>query len=716
MSVVDDVKSRVNIVDVVGRYTQLRRAGTIHKGICPFHSERTPSFVVYESSGTWHCFGSCGTGGDVFSFLMKKEGLTFREALERLAQEVGVSLDEDRPDPGRSQRDQIYKVNEAAAAYFRQVLLSDPRAQAGRDYLARRQVDARTAEAFGLGYSLEQWSGLRDHLLKQGYSVEIQLAAGLIKRSQERESTYDAFRNRVIFPIRDRQGRVLGFGGRVLDDSVPKYLNTGDTPVFHKSQIIYGIDLAHQAIRGENRVVIVEGYMDVIAAHQFGYQNVVACMGTALTADHLRQLQRLTHNYVLALDADAAGNAATMRGLHQARLSLERRSMPTVMPGGRLEMTDRLGASISIVQVPNGKDPDDFIRSAPDRWPVLIAEGQPLVDYYFGLVVSTFDLKSAAGRAAAVEELALLIGELEDEIQQDYYIKQLSSRVQVSENILYGQVRAASRRAREEGQRAKGLLQRKQGSIAGRPPLHSSTSPSPAGAEQPAQPPWDAGADGFDPGEPPDPGPWDNEVVAPASGSGFAAGIRPTSGRTAGGVATSAGQHYDVADHILALLLRAPDLLPWISQKTEDLNIAPPSDEDMERTEDKELFRALRLFLTSDEPWNLESFQESLDPPLFDRLTALALFGNDLPQRNDQELREGVIKDIVNLRLQRVKMECETVKALIAEAQRNGDHGLARELGSVFGRLQRELEHLQPLKHREFHKPRGARRPTGVRL
>ncbi|MGL4650635.1 MAG: CHC2 zinc finger domain-containing protein, partial [Caldilineaceae bacterium] len=182
MSVVDDIKSRINIVDIVQRYTPLRRAGTIHKGNCPFHSERTPSFVVYEQSGTWHCFGSCSTGGDVFNFLMKKEGLTFREALERLAQEAGVSLEEDRPDPGRSQRDQIYKVNEAAAAYFRQALLHDARAQAGRDYLARRQVDAPTADAFGLGYAIQEWSALRDHLLRMGYDLEIQLAAGLIKR------------------------------------------------------------------------------------------------------------------------------------------------------------------------------------------------------------------------------------------------------------------------------------------------------------------------------------------------------------------------------------------------------------------------------------------------------------------------------------------------------------------------------------------------------
>lgn len=698
MSVVEEVKSRINIVEVVSRYTPLRRAGTIHKGLCPFHSERTPSFVVYEQSGTWHCFGSCATGGDVFSFLMKKEGLTFREALERLAREAGVSLEEDRPDPGRSQRDALYQVNAAAARYFRTVLQSDPRATAGRGYLERRGINEATAEAFGLGFALDQWSGLRDHLLKAGFSVEQQLAAGLIKRSPERESTYDTFRNRLIFPIRDRSGRVLGFGGRVLDDSVPKYLNTAETPIFHKSQIVYGIDLAHAAIRDENRVVIVEGYMDVIAAHQHGFANVVACMGTALTAEHLRQLQRLTTNYVLALDADSAGQAATIRGLNQARMSLARKSRPTVLPGGRLEMTDRLGATLSIIQMPAGKDPDDVVRSDPALWRELVRSAQPLVDFYFGVVSRTYDVKTAQGKAAAVDELATLIAEVDDEIEQQHYIQQLSRMVQVGEAILLGQVHAAAVKAQSAPRPAPERPAERQGGGA-----------RPARAGQQGAP-----DDRVAPG-PPDAGDWDPEE------SGYDAGwfgdldeVAPPVPAAAKGRSADTPRrsepHFDVVAHILALLLREPELLPWLTQKTSELDLAPPSVEDLERTEDKELFRALQLFLTSDELWDFESFQDRLEPSLHGRLALLASFGAHLPARTEVELREGVIKDIVHLRLLNRKRECETVMWLIDEAEQVGDRERSREHGAQYARLQRELDHLQPLMRREFLSSGGRKR------
>ncbi len=339
MSAIDEVKSRINIVDLVERYTPLKRAGTIYKGLCPFHNERTPSFVVYADSGTWHCFGACGTGGDIFSFLMRKENLDFREALERLAQEAGVSLEDEEQDQDRAQKAILQDVNEAAAKYFHDVLLHHAQAAPARAYLERRKLDAETADSFGIGFALDQWSALRDYLSSRGFSIETQLAAGLLKRNEQRESVYDAFRNRVMIPIRDRQGRVIGFGGRVLDDSQPKYLNTAETALFHKSHVVFGIDRAQSAIRAADQVVIVEGYMDVIAAHQHGFENVVACMGTALTAEQLRQLQRYTNNFVLALDADAAGQAATIRALSQARQALTRESANS--PADRSPADDR---------------------------------------------------------------------------------------------------------------------------------------------------------------------------------------------------------------------------------------------------------------------------------------------------------------------------------------------------------------------------------------
>ena len=336
MSVSDEVRQRIDIVGLISRYTPLKKAGSTYKGLCPFHSERTPSFVVFPHSNTWHCFGACATGGDAFTFLMKKENIEFREALEILAREAGVNLQDEPGDDSHRQRSLLYTLNDLAAAYFQEVLHSHPAAQPARDYLERRGIDQDTAARFRLGYALDNWNALRDHLSAKGYTVDQQLLAGLVKRHEERDSIYDAFRHRVMFPIRDRQARVIGFGGRVLDDSQPKYLNTAETPVFHKSHVIYGIDLAYQSIRDAHQVVIVEGYMDVIAAHQFGFANVVACMGTALTPDQLRQLQRLTSDFVLALDADSAGQQATIRGINQARQALNRVAETGCPPWRRL--------------------------------------------------------------------------------------------------------------------------------------------------------------------------------------------------------------------------------------------------------------------------------------------------------------------------------------------------------------------------------------------
>ena len=260
------------------------------------------------------------------------------------------------------------------------------RQKAARRYLQGRGIDRAASDQFRLGFALDGWSSLRDHLLEQRFSLELLLEAGVVKRNEERNSTFDMFRNRVIFPIRDRQGRVIGFGGRVMDDGVPKYLNTSETPVFHKSHVIYGLDLAQRAIRERDQVVIVEGYMDVIAAHQFGFANVVACMGTALTPEQLRQLQRYTDNFVLALDADTAGQQATIRGLNQARQSLVRVRKPVVTPGG-VRLEDRLGANLAITTMPEGKDPDDVIRAdpragrrrwmRPSRWWISILTSWP---------------------------------------------------------------------------------------------------------------------------------------------------------------------------------------------------------------------------------------------------------------------------------------------------------------------------------------------------
>ncbi len=645
-SVTDEVKQRVDIVELISRYTPLKRAGSVYKGICPFHSERTPSFVVFPHSGTWHCFGACGIGGDVFSFIMRKENLTFREALELLANQVGVELAPPGGDERGDQRSQLYAVNDAAATYYQQMLAHHAAAAGARAYLERRGIDEPTATAFRLGYAPSAWSGLRDYLLEHGFSLDLLLEAGLIKRSEERQSTYDAFRNRVLFPICDRQGRVIGFGGRVLDDSVPKYLNTAETPLFHKSHVVYALDLAQRSIRERDQVVIVEGYMDVIAAHQHGYTNVVACMGTALTTEQLQQLQRQTNNFVLALDADAAGQQATIRGLNQARQALARVRKPVVTPGGKVQLEERLGANLFITTLPEGRDPDEVIRQDAPLWERIVAAAKPLVDFYCDVVAQQSDLTSAIGKGEAVAELTPLIAELNDEIERQHYIQRLSRMVQIDELTIASRVQASARTLRA------GVDRRR-----------------PAPGQAPDAPPLPGQA---------------RPVVAPhQAGQGKAASRAGAPGR------------HDHEEHLLANLLADVDLVVWLASVTERYQLAPVQPHDWQHVENQEIFRALKHYLSGDEPWDVEQFQDMLDGHLHSRLARLVAYASTLPPREPLVVREDVIKGLLRIRLDRVRAETTRIRYLQDELQRSGDLEGARGFELVNNAYARELDHLQ---------------------
>ncbi|HEY73791.1 MAG TPA: DNA primase, partial [Thermoflexia bacterium] len=320
MSVVDEIKERLDIVEVISSYTPLKKSGRNYKALCPFHSEKTPSFVVFPESQHWHCFGACAEGGDLFSFVMKHEGWDFRTALEELARRAGVELRPRTPAQVKEEEeaDRLRELLTTAARYYNHLLQHASEAKAARAYIARRSLDDETVERFRLGYSLPGWNRSRDYLTEQGYTIEELVKAGLLVR-KETGSTYDRFRERLMIPIRDAQGRVIGFGARTLDpEGVPKYLNSPQTPLFDKSRTLFGLDLARKTIRRKDQVVIVEGYMDVMQAQQAGFANVVAQMGTALTEPQLRQLQRYTKRLVLALDPDAAGVQATLRGVEVA--------------------------------------------------------------------------------------------------------------------------------------------------------------------------------------------------------------------------------------------------------------------------------------------------------------------------------------------------------------------------------------------------------------
>lgn len=443
MGVVDEVKQRIDVVELISSYVPLKKAGRNYKGLCPFHAEKTPSFVVFPDSQTWHCFGACGTGGDVFRFIMQREGLDFSEALRELAQRAGVTLSSPTPrsEAADRQREKLLDIHTAAAQYFYHLLRRSKEAAHARDYLAGRAISSETVERFQLGYALNTWEGLKSHLIRRGYAEADLVEAGLVITKEESGSSYDRFRDRLIIPIRDMQGRVIAFGARALNpNDVPKYLNSPQTSLFDKSGTLFGLDLAKRAIREADRAVIVEGYMDVLSAHQHGHANVVAGMGTALSEAQLRLLKRFTRNFILALDADVAGDAATLRGIALARETLDRQSVPVPTAQGLIRFEDQLDADIRIATLPSGRDPDDILRQSPDLWPEIIEEALPVVDFYLQVVAAQYDLTAAKGKSALVREVLPLLQEVNDRVERNHYVGQLARLVKIDERALLAEL------------------------------------------------------------------------------------------------------------------------------------------------------------------------------------------------------------------------------------------------------------------------------------
>ncbi len=443
MSVVDEIKDRLDIVEVIQSYVPLRKAGRNYKGLCPFHAEKTPSFVVFPHTGTWHCFGACGTGGDVFSFVMKQENLDFGEALGMLARRAGVELEPRSPQLTEAEKhlDLLREIHQAAANYFHHLLLNSDEAARARAYLEQRGLNQETLARFQIGYALNQWDGLLRYLTSKGYALDDLAEAGLIIEREDGSGYYDRFRGRIVFPIRDQRGRTIGFGGRVLGDGLPKYLNSPQTPLFDKSSVLFGLDQAKQGIRIAGEAVIVEGYMDVLMAHQHGINNVVAQMGTALTEEQLKLLKRSTQRFILALDSDVAGDQATLRGLDVARQVLDREIIPVPTPRGLIRFEERLAADIRIVSLPADRDPDEVIRESPSRWAQLMEQAKPVMDYYFQALTADLDLTTARGKTEAVHALGPLIAEVGDRVQRTHYLQQLARMVQMDERSLWEQIR-----------------------------------------------------------------------------------------------------------------------------------------------------------------------------------------------------------------------------------------------------------------------------------
>jgi DNA primase len=583
-----------------------------------------------------------------------------------------VELVQPDEDEEGKEREKLTHVNAQAAHFFRNLLHRNPSAQVARDYLRKRGIDAGVAESFQLGFAPESWDSLRDHLAAQGYDYALQHKAGLLKYNEERDSYYDAFRNRLTIPICDRQGQIIGFGGRVLDDSVPKYLNTAETPIFHKSSVIYGFDKAYRAIRDADAVVIVEGYMDVIAAHQFGFANVVACMGTAITEEQLRQLQRYTNNFVLALDADNAGQQATIRGLNQARQALQRVSKPVPMPNGRVRVEERLGADLRIVALPEGRDPDDIVREDADLWRELIRKAQPLVDYYITVVTDQTDLETAQGKAQAIAELIPLVADLRNEIEREHYVQLLSRLLQIEEKTISDRVRAVA------------------------------NSSNPRGISPTKQQSWRH--ERFDLKSQKDKSP---TVI---DGIGAVQHLEPVE-------QSKIDPETRLERYLLSMLLIEPNLLIWLSGMLEKLEIPSLEADDMEDIKHREIFAALKRFLAGDELWDLEHFQSALNPDLHEAMTELLLHGMALPDRETEAIREALVKGILRMRRERLSDVFSTLNFLLQDAQESGDRQALLGFSTAINSNRRERHHLDRVSASINRAPYGVTRTEqGVRI
>jgi DNA primase len=436
MSVITEVKQRLDIVELISEYVALQKAGRNFKGLCPFHTEKHASFFVFPEQQTWHCFGACGTGGDVFSFVMKKEGVDFGQALRLLAQRGGIALGptQTRSKAEDEKKERLFQINEAAAEYYHHSLLSTRAGETARSYLTRRKITVETMKEFRLGFGPDAWEAIKSYLLGKGYTEKELTEAGLTVEKEEGGS-YDRFRNRLMYPICDAQGRVTGFGARVLDDSLPKYINSAQTLIFDKSSSLYAVDKAKSSIRKKNEAIIMEGYMDVLTAHQHGWQNVVGSMGTSLTEKQVEVIKRLTGNITLALDADLAGEEATLRG--KAILASS-------------------NAEANVILLPAGKDPDEVIGEDPALWQRLVEQAMPILDFAFQTVLSKVDVNKARDKSLAVQKLLPSIEDIRDPVQQSHYLNKLARELRIDESAIRAALRQskAGRRRSQPGGRS----------------------------------------------------------------------------------------------------------------------------------------------------------------------------------------------------------------------------------------------------------------------
>ncbi|RPJ26380.1 MAG: DNA primase [Chloroflexi bacterium] len=453
MSVIDEIKSKVDIVDLVSEAgVKLRHAGKNYTGFCPFHDNKhTPSFVVWPDSGTWRCFGQCNEGGDVFKFVMKRENLDFKEALDKLATRAGVQVPTfSRQSPEQKEAyDNLRILLEDAIIFYRGHLMANREVL---NYLRqKRGLTDLSIETFGLGYAPNAWDSALTHFTQRGYSEHDLLEAGLLS-TRDSGGHYDRFRNRIMIPIRDENGRMTGFGARIVDpNDVPKFLNSPETPIFSKGHLLYGLERARKPIRTADQAVIVEGYLDVIALHQAGYENVVSPMGTALTEHQLRLLKRFTRRIVLALDPDTAGQKAVLRGLDAARQAMDREGELGFDARGLLREEARLQADLRVASIPDELDPDEIVARNKEEWAHLIERAKPIVTYVMETLAAGQNIIDPKVKNQIAAQVLPLIEDLPNALERDTYRQQLARMLRVDESALTGTQAQASYVKRPRG-------------------------------------------------------------------------------------------------------------------------------------------------------------------------------------------------------------------------------------------------------------------------
>ena len=631
MSVIDDIKARVDAVELISETVKLRKSGRTFTGLCPFHAHKnnTPSFAVWPDSGNWKCFGQCNEGGDIFKFVMKRDGVDFAEALRLLAQRAGVEL---KPrTPVEQEQDEVSsrlrQALDAAVLYYHHLLKNAPQAAHARAHVQQRGLSDKAVEMFQLGYSLDDWDAALKYLTGKGFTPKELLDAGLIV---EKESTsdggqpspavrhFDRFRDRLMIPVHDDRGRMTGFQARALQpEAVPKFMNSPQTALFDKGRTLFGLHLARKAIREAGAAIVVEGNLDVIAAHQAGFGNVVSSQGTALTEHQLRLLKKHARRILLALDADAAGDAATLRGLNVAREALDREAEVTFDPRGLVQTEGRLGADIRVMTLPLGLDPDDVINRSPDEWRALAEAAEPVVAYVIRVLTEGRNLDDPKVKTEIAGTVLPLIEDVAEPIERDTYRQKLARVLKVDERSLAVK-RPGTRR---------------------RP---GTPAPARAGSAAP-----------------------ERAALPSADGPGSRA-----------------------ETYCLGALLRQPDLIYRADRELQSLGLPKLSADDFAATEHQMIFQALHDALGQVDADLLDDLRARMDPALLPALeelladTALASLAPDLARKlanlklkapDQLAAADDLINAVLQLRQRAEQRRKSELYFLIQDAHENGD-------------------------------------------